>query len=245
MNPTDNYIRARKYCLIWASALIASLIVGIEESSDSISILPLKFSNVEYLEFFVFLISFACFLMYFINVNLQIEDVFERRYFVLETYIVYAYSIFALYMYATFKIQEAFPDIHNRVLYLFGVLFSLLFLVALDRNRVFIRTMLIRKIIKIDEFPIDDLLNKRWIMHFKIDNPSSRKYVRFEKDGSISEGGNNNESGWRQSNEYLEIINSNGDVFSRFRFDREANRFNHTNDPDTLSLPGQVIELAD
>ena len=45
--------------------------------------------------------------------------------------------------------------------------------------------------------------------------------------------------------DYLEILNIENQVFSRFRFDANGVVFHHTNDEDTLSIKGQYIELSE
>lgn len=67
------------------------------------------------------------------------------------------------------------------------------------------------------------------------------KVIRFLPDGSIG-GGNHNEARWRISRGALEILASDGLVFSRFRHDKRSGLLVHTNDPDCRSLPGQYLQ---
>ena len=73
-------------------------------------------------------------------------------------------------------------------------------------------------------------------------NPPSRsKRMRFEPKGRIVEGNNRNEHSWRVVRGQLELLQLDGEVHSRFKFDRETQTFNHTNDPDTKSIRDQFI----
>ena len=72
---------------------------------------------------------------------------------------------------------------------------------------------------------------------------SKAKIMRFGEGGKILEGQNKNELSWRIRYGYLELLNSEAKVFSRFYYEPEEKRFNHTNDPDTLSIKGQFMVL--
>ena len=71
--------------------------------------------------------------------------------------------------------------------------------------------------------------------------PERSKVIRFEPDGSISEGRNKYEHTWRVHNGKLELIQEDGKVHSRFSFIRPSGIFLHTGDPDTKSAKGQYI----
>ena len=51
------------------------------------------------------------------------------------------------------------------------------------------------------------------------------KIVRFWPDGEIADGKNNNEHSWRIEKGKLELLNSNGEIHSRFRFDPASKHF--------------------
>jgi hypothetical protein len=67
------------------------------------------------------------------------------------------------------------------------------------------------------------------------------KPLTFKSDDQIGEGRNDNENSWRVNNGRLEILDSFGEVYSRFLVLRDG-RFQHTNDSDTRSIKGQYIE---
>jgi hypothetical protein len=77
-------------------------------------------------------------------------------------------------------------------------------------------------------------------------NPTTgaSKFVTFLSDGSIGEGRNQNEATWRIVNGRLEILNSDGEIYSRFIILKDDRSFHHTNDPDTLSIRGQFFVAA-
>jgi hypothetical protein len=84
------------------------------------------------------------------------------------------------------------------------------------------------------------LLSRNWRLYF---NPATggSKRMQFAENGGILTGRNNNESNWRIHNGFLEILNSESRVFSRFYYSQKDERFYHTNDEDTLSIRDQYI----
>lgn len=74
-------------------------------------------------------------------------------------------------------------------------------------------------------------------------NPRTKRSKRmvFKPQGLIVEGNNKNEHSWRVSNGKLELIQLDGRVHSRFTYNKERGIFEHTNDPDTLSIWDQFM----
>lgn len=70
----------------------------------------------------------------------------------------------------------------------------------------------------------------------RVPGMSKTKIMRFGKNGAILEGKNDNESSWRIRSGFLELLDSDGQVHSRFYYNPDKNRFDHTNDPDTGSI---------
>jgi hypothetical protein len=87
-----------------------------------------------------------------------------------------------------------------------------------------------------------NLHTRDWKLIFNPNSPKGSKKITFGDDGTIIEGRNNNENTWRIRDGLLEILNSEGQAFSRFRYDQSKGQFLHTNDEDTLSLRSQRIE---
>jgi hypothetical protein len=67
------------------------------------------------------------------------------------------------------------------------------------------------------------------------------KTLSFLRDGSIGQGRNNNEASWRVTNGKLEILNSHGELYSRFALQPDGLSLQHTNDLDTQSIKGQFL----
>ena len=94
---------------------------------------------------------------------------------------------------------------------------------------------------------IDDLIKGNWILifnkssYFATKKKSGFKKISFDATGDIGEGANANEARWRLQSGLLEILNSDGKIFSRFEYNEKAKNFTHTNDPDTISLRDQMI----
>ncbi len=78
-------------------------------------------------------------------------------------------------------------------------------------------------------------------------NPKTQRSKRmvFAADGRIVEGNNRNEHSWRIVNEQLELLQLDGKIHSRFRYEVATETFRHTNDPDTLSIRDQVLVPED
>jgi hypothetical protein len=94
------------------------------------------------------------------------------------------------------------------------------------------------------EFQIKNVLaNTRFKFVF---NPitGANKFVTFLPNGSVGEGGNRNEAMWRIVNGRLEILNSDGEIYSRFILLNDKKSFHHTNDPNTQSIRGQYFVTA-
>jgi hypothetical protein len=87
------------------------------------------------------------------------------------------------------------------------------------------------------------LVSGEWVLYF---NPPSRfKPITFLPDNTVGSGQNDNEHFWRLDGSKLELLKPDGRVHSRFTFDSATCRWEHTNDPDTLSIKGQYILRAD
>jgi hypothetical protein len=70
---------------------------------------------------------------------------------------------------------------------------------------------------------------------------NASKKIKFASGGKIVEGNNDNESSWRVVGGFLELIQSDNRIHSRFAYIRESRIFVNTNDPETPSVRGQYI----
>jgi len=91
---------------------------------------------------------------------------------------------------------------------------------------------------KIPALAIESLLiGTNWRLFFNPNKkPKASKIMRFGENGAISVGQNNNESSWQIRIGFLELLDSDAHVHSRFYYNPDNNRFSHTNDPDTGSI---------
>jgi len=82
------------------------------------------------------------------------------------------------------------------------------------------------------------LLNNRYRLYFNpaVPGNAKSKIMAFGKGGQILEGRNRNENSWRITGEFLELVDSEGAVHSRFYYSANNQSFYHTNDPDTGSI---------
>lgn len=85
---------------------------------------------------------------------------------------------------------------------------------------------------------IDTLVSTTYRLYFnpRVPGLGKTKLMRFGAGGEILEGRNNNETTWTIRHNLLELVNSDGNVHSRFYYSANDRRFFHTNDPDTMSL---------
>lgn len=89
---------------------------------------------------------------------------------------------------------------------------------------------------------VSAIIGRKYRLYFNpAKGPEASKEMLFGKDGSIEIGRNDNEHTWRLTDEFLELVQKDGRVHSRFRYDSRSRIFNHTNDKDTLSIKGQYI----
>jgi hypothetical protein len=82
------------------------------------------------------------------------------------------------------------------------------------------------------------ILNTKYRLFYNPAVPglSKTKIMRFGPNGQILEGQNNNETTWRFHGGLLELLDSKGNVHSRFYYSADDKRFFHTNDPDTGAI---------
>jgi len=82
------------------------------------------------------------------------------------------------------------------------------------------------------------LLGTKYRLFFnpKIPGLSKTKIMKFGEDGRILEGQNRNESSWRIRSDFLELVDEQGNVHSRFYYSSSDGRFYQTNDADNGSI---------
>lgn len=85
------------------------------------------------------------------------------------------------------------------------------------------------------------LVCRRYRLIFNAMN-NRNKEIEFGSNGQITKGRNNNEFSWRISWGKLEILANDAKLYSRFRYDKETDKFYLIDGPHNRSLPNQVIE---
>jgi formylglycine-generating enzyme required for sulfatase activity len=82
------------------------------------------------------------------------------------------------------------------------------------------------------------LTNTKYRLFFNptVSGLTKSKIMKFDPNGQILEGQNNNETTWRIRQDLLELLDNKGNVHSRFYYSADDKRFFHTNDPDTGSI---------
>ena len=97
--------------------------------------------------------------------------------------------------------------------------------------------------LKLNSNKIRTLLKDRTLyLYYKgAQDNSEYKPVTFQKNGTIGVGRNDNESSWKVLFAKLIIISSNGEDYSKFKWDQKQGKLLHTNDPKLPSVMGQFI----
>ena len=86
------------------------------------------------------------------------------------------------------------------------------------------------------------LLNNQFVLVFNPELPSrNSKPMLFGPNGTILEGQNKNENTWRIKSEFLELLNSKGDVHNRFYFHTGKQEFVGTGDAALPAIRGQRL----
>jgi hypothetical protein len=89
------------------------------------------------------------------------------------------------------------------------------------------------------------LLAKRWLFHFSPGGNGGKKPITFLPDGTIGEGRNSNEYGWRiegVEGDRLTIYRANGDVQNIFQYSYKSGNFDFMPDNRSVGFKAQFIE---
>ena len=244
MIPTDSYFKAKRTLVFFVGALLLSVFVGIDivDGEKHISVLPFQIKKPEYLPLVLFLVVLFYLFQHSLHWAAQHADVRNNRFYRIEfvstvlissgamlCYLGYAANILPLTGVSSTVVSAAI-----------GGLIAAVFTALVTRISTYIRNLVVRRD-RTDEGRIASALKRqKWRLMY---NPAGNhsKEISFLDTGDIGAGKNNNESKWRIKNALLEILNKDDKVFSRFKFDRDSETFEHTNDPDTLSIRSQRI----
>lgn len=266
MEPTDSYLRSKRNA-VWFSGLLAlSVVVGIKPVTDHSSLFPFTLEKPELLSEVLAVSLVYFYIQYVMNWYLQIQSVRQNRINEANFLLTSTISITSFLIYTGSKIpfakirlsaaafiNQATQNIGIEPAFIIDLLRSTgsgfigaiivsIFASKLVKDAVnSIAKKMLRKHLLQEEKLTSTLTGKHWVLVFNPNSKSGKKTISFHEDGSIEMGKNKNESSWRLNNGYLEILNSEGKVFSRFRYIESEEQFLHTNDEDTLSIKGQRL----
>lgn len=86
------------------------------------------------------------------------------------------------------------------------------------------------------------LVGRDWSLVFQPADGRA-KSMSFAVGGRITQGANHNENTWRVTTDgLLELVQRDGQVHGRFRYDAKKKRFVSTDDPDTRNIRNQYME---
>jgi hypothetical protein len=262
MEPSDQYLKSKRNLVLFSGLLALSATVGLDFSSkESSSLLPVSLRDINLLdEIFVVLVLYFAF-QTSLFWSAQATAVRSLPQYRLDFFATMMISVAALLTYVTPIVQSIAAigmrylarfleaslglllfrtmEFLSAILSLLGVLFAVYALTSsaravVERSR--------RKRGLDEQLILEKLTNRTWRLIFNPASPKGRKKITFSDDGAIKEGQNDNENTWRLRDGLLEILNSEGQVFSRFQYDTSKGIFLHTNDDDTLSIRSQRIE---
>jgi hypothetical protein len=264
MEPSDLYLKSKRNLVLFSGLLALSATIGLDFSSKgSGSMLPVSLRDINLLdEIFVVLVIYFIFQtsLFWSAQAMAVRTLPQYR---LDFLATLAISVFALLSYVIPIVQsisvilvpyaerfvETLPrdllpliDLVSTVASAAVVLFAVYSVIRFTHKRIE-RSRIDRGTHEL--MMLQTLTNSTWKLIFNPISSKGSKKITFDDDGIIGEGRNNNENAWRLRDGLLEILNKEGQVFSRFRYDVGERAFLHTNDDDTLSIRSQRIEPLD
>lgn len=259
--PSIDYKRSKRWAIIFSGLLSLSVVVGIEPNDNS-SIFPFKLNNVELLSEFL-----AVGLAYFLyQVVLfwagQHDEIKSLGHFKVDHRACLMIGGFSLGIWSFEWFEIVLLWLSDKLSFITDISVLIVvpdFIIPLIASVVFvlsaIKGMQARARILVDLSELQAtarghaisirLLTDKWILIYNPKRREGYKELQFKKDGVIGKGANENEHSWRTRNGLLELLDSSGSVYSRFRYIEPADAFEHTNDSDTRSLPDQRIVKED
>lgn len=239
--PNEIYYKSRRFTVASGALLLLAIYVGIslgENGTDSSSTLfSLKLTNPDSLPtIFLFVTGYSVW-QFLAAWYVQTQEV--RGHFVNQLDCLVTGGVLVSAIVSFFY---DFPTFLFWIISLFSLtIWSLAFFWGTQKLAAFFA----EKIKKKDSDLFSTLTSKEWQLFFNPQFPEKFKTMRFLDNGNIEDDGipkgKNNETTWRVREGVLEILNSQGKIFSRFRYNEDQNIFEHTNDDDTLSIRHQVM----
>lgn len=234
-SPNEIYYKSRRFTVISSALLLLAVYVGLSpvETDSSTTIFSLKLNNPDYLSNIFLLVVLYAIWQFWTAWYVQTQE--ARGYIVnkLDCLITGGLAISAVTSF--FYKFPAFP--FWIVLIIALVAWYVIFFVGAQKLHLFVSDKIKKKDSDINSI----LVGAEWNLLFNPSSPNGSKKIIFLEDGNIGEGQNKNEATWRVREGLLEILNKDGKIFSRFRYNSDREVFEHTNDEDTLSIRHQKI----
>ena len=251
MDPTANYYKTKRTFLLFVGALLLAIFAGFKITNGQEKLLPFQLEHPELLTHILFVAVLFYLFQYSLQWAAQISEIQNNRFHRIDfiaTTTISAISIFCYIGWLVAPYVETVIAPHFNVSssiagVVFGVAVSLTASLVYEKLASGIGRILKGKEASDDEKIMRLVKDKVWILNYNPTSPGNEKEISFEDDGSVGMGHNNNEHKWRVRNGLLEVVNSDGRVFSRFSYDDSKGQFYHTNDPDTLSIKSQSIRI--
>ncbi len=254
MDPTANYYKTKRTFLLFVGALLLAIFAGfkITNGREKLSILPFQLEHPELLTHILFVAVLFYLFQFSLQWAAQISEIQKNRFHRIDFIATTTISVISIVCYigwlvAPYVEKVIAPNVSSVsssiVGAVVGVAASIIGSFAYEKVASGIGRMLKGKEASDDNKLMRLVKYKVWILNYNPTSPGYEKEITFEEDGSIGMGLNNNENSWRVRNGLLEVMNSEGRVFSRFSYDDSKGQFLHTNDPDTLSIKSQTIRL--
>jgi hypothetical protein len=253
MNPTDAYYKTKRALLLFVGGLLLAIFAGfkIVNGEQRISFMPFQLERPELLSTILFVVVAFYLFQLSLQWAAQQAEVQENKFHRIDFISTVAIGALAALCYFG-SLAIPFSRTLNisldvSALFVFAIGFIAVIAVTIygsiraEKLAAWFGKFVKGEVAKNEDALLTTLLSAKWILNFNPKNPNGKKSIVFNGDGTISEGQNKNESTWRIRNGLLEIMNSQGQVFSRFVYQPEKDIFEHTNDLDTLSIKSQTI----
>lgn len=244
--PNEAYLRSRRALIFASGLLLVAILVGIapEAPDGTINLFSVKIKpeSIPTVLFVVVLYSIWQFWSSWFVQTDEVRTFFVNRVDIVVTIFI-AVASAATYL-SRFFLQLLPIAKQEASLFLSVFLATLIGAPIFFYTNSIVRKRFLRKTKAAETHLSADLVGGYWILTFNPEMVNGKKEITFLPDGQIGVGRNENEHRWRIREGTLEILNSEGNVFSRFRYDKERRLLDHTNDPDTQSLRNQKISPA-
>ncbi|WP_417476351.1 hypothetical protein [Maricaulis sp.] len=244
MNEVEQFQRTKRYLGFFTGVLLLNEFVGLKDT-DAPGAFGVALKSNEMLDVVLSAVVFFYMLRMLNFWTLQDESYRSRRQHQLDDFGHFFVAVLAISYTAYDRFSSQISGFFSLpfVIPVAGVIATLLAFFAALRIRQAGASSQHARVYKIREA----ILNGDWYLLYansgtgELTQGRNYKKIRFGHLGDIVEGKNKNEDAWRLEGEFLEILNSAGVLFSRFRYLDRYDRFVATDDADVKALPRQRI----